>query len=160
MRRTTLLLLVIIVILGVGMSITIYQYIMLETRYNSLLKEVEGVTVRVNILIDYGDGRRVWHNNTITPVGWSLLNVTSKIAKVTATYYPQYDSYFIDAIDDVGLNKPKEKESWFWMIWIWDPSSREWKISEVAADDLVMKNDDIVAWVFQDTSSWPPKPPS
>ncbi len=160
MRRITLSLVLLLIVVGAIASYTFYQYTILEARYTSLLKEVEGLTYRVNILIDYGDGRRVWYNNTLVPIGWSFYNATLKIARVKATYYPQYDSYFVDAINGVGENKPPEKASWYWIAWWWDKETRTVKLFEVGSDKYLLKKDDVVAWVFEDTSTWPPKPPS
>ncbi len=160
MKRITLLLVISLIVVGTVASYIFYQYSILEARYALLLKEVEGLTYRVNILIDYGNGTRVWYNSTLVPIGWSLYNATLKIAKVKATYFPQYDAYFVDSINGVGENKPPEKASWYWMIWLWDKENLAWKLSEVSSDKYLLKKDDIVAWVFQDTSIWPPKPPS
>ncbi|MEM4417262.1 MAG: hypothetical protein QXD32_04300, partial [Nitrososphaerota archaeon] len=63
-----------------------------------------------------------------------------------------------EGINGVGLSKPTEKASWYWIIWVWDNGG--WRLLEVGADKYVPKAGDTFAWVFEDTSNWPPRPPT
>ena len=157
MRASTLALTVALVVVASAGLLGFYQYTVLERQYRTLLDQVESLTVRVNILIDYGDGRRIWFNDTLIPVGWSLYNATRMIADVKATYYPEYDSHLVEAINGVGLDKPAGKSSWYWIIWVWDNGG--WRLLEVGSDKHILRDGDTVAWVFEDTSQWPPAPP-
>ncbi|MEM3096123.1 MAG: DUF4430 domain-containing protein [Nitrososphaerota archaeon] len=158
MRAVTIALSIALIVAASASLLFFYQYTLLEARYSTLLQQVGSLTHTVNILLDYGDGRRVWYNGTLIPIGWSLYNATRRVAEVAATYYPEYDSYFVEGINGVGLSKPTEKASWYWIIWVWDNGG--WRLLEVGADKYVPKAGDTFAWVFEDTSNWPPRPPT
>lgn len=158
MKASTLALAVALIVVASAGLLIFYQYTILEARYQTLLRQLDTLTQTVNILLDYGDGRRIWYNGTLIPVGWSLYNATRSIADVTATYYPEFDAYFVEAINGVGLNKPADRANWYWIIWVWRDGG--WRLMEVGADKYTMADGDTVAWVYQDTSSWPPNPPS
>lgn len=118
-------------------------YYMRFQEYDSLLREYEKVTMRVNILIDYGNGTMVWHNNTLVSYGATLFNATERVAVVQSTYWPQYQAVFIDAINGV----PTTQEHWWWWKY-WDANSKEWKDGEVGADLYKLKPNEAVMWQY------------
>ena len=112
--------------------------------------------MKVNICIDYGNGTKVWHNNTLVPVGFTLLNATELIADVDYTTWPEQGA-FVNGINGVMLSS-EEKKSWFW--WRWDATISRWILGEVGADQHVLQRGEIVAWTYQSYETWPPPPPS
>jgi len=131
-----------------------YYYLRFQ-EYTRLSREYEAVTMKVNICIDYGNGTKVWRNNTLVSLGFTLLNTTELIADVDADY--TYGPAFINAIDGVE-NSLEEKKSWFW--WHWDTTSSGWMLGEVGADQHMLHRGDIIAWTYQSYGTWPPPPPS
>jgi len=119
-----------------------YYYLRFQ-EYDSLLHEYEKVTMRVNILIDYGNGTKVWHNNTLIPHGATLLNATERVAVVNSTYWPQYQAVFIDAINGLPTT---QTHFWWWKYW--DANSKEWKDGEVGADLYKLKPNETVMWQY------------
>ena len=107
-----------------------------------ILEECQNYVLHVNICIDYGNGTLVWHNNTIVPVGCTLLNATKIVAEVTAT---QYDwGYSVDAINGVHSNSTH-----FWIWYHWDNETKDWKYGEVASDQYVLSDEETVRWRYE-----------
>jgi len=120
-----------------------YNYLRFQ-EYDSLLSEYNAVTMRVNILIDYGKrGTEVWHNNTLVPQGATLLNATERVAVVQSTYWPQYQATFVDAINGLPTT---QLHYWWWKYW--DANSKEWKDGEVGADIYKLKPNETVMWQY------------
>ena len=119
-----------------------YYYLRFQ-EYVDLSHEYEAVTMRVNIAIDYGNGTRAWHNNTLVPLGATLLNATETIADVQTTYWPQYQAVFIDAINDI----PTTNEHYWWWKY-WDSEVQEWKDGEIGADIYKLRPQETVMWQY------------
>ncbi len=119
-----------------------YYYLRFQ-EYASLSREYEAVTMRVNIAIDYGNGTTDWHNNTLVPLGATLLNATETVADVQCTPYPQYQAVFIDAINDIPTT---ETHYWWWKYW--DAETHEWKDGEKGADIHKLKPLETVMWQY------------
>ncbi|MEM3614180.1 MAG: hypothetical protein QXK91_02655, partial [Nitrososphaerales archaeon] len=74
--------LLILLVLSSGLSVYFYlDSVDVKSRYNYVLSELRGVAFEVDLLIDYGNGSLVWHNNTLLPIGSSLLNATLKVSR-------------------------------------------------------------------------------
>jgi hypothetical protein len=108
--------------------------------------------LKVNLLIDYGNGTRRWHNGTLVPLGSSLLNATMQVASVNYTL-GTYGA-FVNSIN--GINNDKSR-SMYWMYWVFREG--KWVLGEVSADNFRLKDGDIVAWFYENCSKWPPEPP-
>lgn len=129
-----------------------YYYLRLQ-EYINLSREYEGVTMKVNIYIDYGNGTKgVWHNDTLVPVGFTLLNATKLIADVN-----NGDTGAVNSIDGVALSS-EEAKYWFW--WHWDTTASKWIFGEVGADQHLLSPEEILAWTFYSYEPWPPPSPS
>lgn len=115
--------------------------------YSDTLKDLDAVTVRVNLLIDYGNGTREWKNVTRVPIGTSLLNATLSVADVD--YGVSSLGAFINSINGVGGDK-------FWLGWCWNSTSLEWMSLLEGCDQFILHNGDTVAWYY--TSEWKPPP--
>ena len=119
-----------------------YYYLRFQ-EYVDLSHEYEAVTMRVNIAIDYGNGTKTWYNNTLVPLGATLLNATETIADVQTTYWLQYQAVFIDAINDV----PTTNEHYWWWKY-WDGEVQEWKDGEIGADSYKLRPRETVMWQY------------
>ncbi len=104
--------------------------------------------ISVNIGFKYKDGRVEWHNLTKVPVGSTLLEVTTKVAKVNYTTYKSIGA-FVESINGVKNEKP-----YYWMWWYWS-SSTGWTLGPVAADKYIVSDGEILMWYYQDTSGFP-----
>ncbi len=119
-----------------------YYYLRFQD-YVQLTREYEAVTMRVNIAIDYGNGTKVWYNDTIVPLGATLLNVTETVADVQSTPWPEYQAVFIDAINGIPTT---ETHFWWWKYW--SVETQEWKDGEIGADIYKLKPMETVMWQY------------
>ena len=135
---------------AVTTSTTIYFY----SQYNSLLAKVRGVTIHVNLGINYGDGRPTeWHNGTEVELGSTLLDVTMKVATVNYTIYPGMGA-FVNSINGVENSPP-----FYWMWWMWTAWGG-WVEGPVAADKYVVSDGETLCWYYENTTITPlPTPP-
>ncbi len=144
-----------LVLAGFTASYYYLQFSSAEGTYRQTLISLDKVSYQVNSLINYGNGTRQWFNNTRIPIGWNFFNATAAIATLDAKYSLEFKSYFINAINGVGLVKDAAHKNWFWTLWLWDPSTKDWKLSEVGADLIILTQGQTVAWNYADTSNWP-----
>ncbi|MEM3510693.1 MAG: hypothetical protein QW158_03190 [Nitrososphaerales archaeon] len=145
--------LLILLVLSSGLSVYFYlDSVDVKSRYNYVLSELRGVAFEVDLLIDYGNGSLVWHNNTLLPIGSSLLNATLKVSR-SVEYLGSDMGVFVNGIDGVGTKVVQKGHYWIW--WRFDKEKGEWTIGETAADQYMIKQGDILAWLYEDTSNYP-----
>lgn len=141
-RTLTLATLTMLVWAALTTSLLGYYYLRFQ-EYVNLSHEYEAVTMRVNIAIDYGNGTKVWYNNTLVPLGATLLNATETVVDVQSTPYPEYQAVFIDAINGIPTT---ETHYWWWKYW--DVEVKEWKDGEKGADIYKLKPQETVMWQY------------
>lgn len=161
--RTISIILVAVVVISFSFSVYAYQLFLGQRElYLKTLENLEAVSYEVDVLVNYGEGRLEWFNDTRVPIGWNFYNVTFFISRgnIDAMYFPQFGAHLVNAIKGVGLNKPQAQKDWYWIAWQWDEEKKSWKPIEVGADLFAVQNKQVLAWYFEDTSTWPPKPPT
>ena len=141
-----------------------YLYGTYKVLYEEARGQLEALTVRVNVLIDYGNGTRIWFNDTLASAGYTVFDVLCLIANVdyvaysgpTWVGYPNNTAYFVMGINGVYMNAT---HAWFW--WYWDPTTREWVLPPYGANHVnaTVVDGGIYAWVYESYASWPPPPP-
>lgn len=148
-----------VTIISTGSAIYFYQSsATYEERYRELTKKLEGTVYQVNYLVNDGQNR-VWHNETLVPVGWTLFNLTLKMAEGDVDYgFGEYGA-FVNAIKGVGLKKDETHQSYFWLWWRFDPVKRSWVMGESSSDFYHLRDGDTLAWSYSDTSKFPDIPP-
>jgi hypothetical protein len=102
------------------------------------------VPTTVGVTFDYGDDNVRTETITIM-VGATALNALEKIATVEKTYYPQFETYFIDSIDGVA-NDPDAGYWWTWDIWNEDIS--DWEHASVGAGVYHLKSGDNIRFIL------------
>ncbi len=106
--------------------------------------------ITVNLGFKYENGTVIWHNNTRTIKGSTLLDLTKIVANVNYTTYPS--GSFVNSINGV-----KNKKPYYWIWWYWSKSG--WILGPVAADKYVVSNGETLLWYYENTSSYPPSKP-
>jgi len=96
----------------------------------------------VSLLINYGNGTQVWHNNTLVSIGASLLNATRIVSNIDYTL-GQWGA-FVTHINGVG-----DDPNTFWVFNIWNSTSTSWDYGLVGAEAYILKEKEIVSWVYQ-----------
>ncbi len=133
-------------LLAVSFYASVYYY-MEYTKYRGLYREALSELKKyskyifVDILIDYGNGTRVWYNGTLVPRGYSLFDATRVIAEVQ---YKRYSwGVFITEINGVSGDKT---HAWLW--YQWNSTSGKWEMGSVGADSFILRDGDVVSWVY------------
>jgi archaellum component FlaC len=105
---------------------------------------IKPLVYATNILVDFGNGTKVWYNNTSVQPGWNLYIATLLITKgnLQATWYPQYNAHFV-----TGLYGVVNSGNNAWFIWTWNSTSH-WQIAQYGADQLPVFNGSIYAWTY------------
>jgi len=104
----------------------------------------------VDLLVDFGNGTKVWYNDTRVPIGYTLLNLTySRLHSVEYTVYPF--GVFLNKI--MGI---PNQGTWYW-LW-WEYGQEGWKMGETGADAAKLKDGGVYAWIYTDTSKLPSSP--
>lgn len=151
-----LLIIVIIIFSSVLVGETFYlaglrrQMDMLREEMEMLGESIEPITLRVSLLVKYDNGTKVWFNNTLVPVGWSLFNLTLHATKGNVEYQASYFGLFVTSINNV-----KQYGSNYWLWYRWDPESQDWTLGETGADSYMLRRNDVLAWYLADTSKYP-----
>ncbi len=103
--------------------------------------------VVVNVLIDYGNGTRVWFNSTVLRRGATVLDALMAVAKVNYTL----GSYgaFVNSINGVANRVVSKNEGYYWMWYIYDRTSRTWRLGEVASNAYELSDGDVIMWKYQ-----------
>ncbi|MBS7635154.1 hypothetical protein KEJ34_06675 [Candidatus Bathyarchaeota archaeon] len=109
--------------------------------YEELLRELESLTIIVNLKIDYGNGTVLWYNKTRLPLDSNLFNSTMKVAMVE--YIIGEYGVFVTKINGVGGDPNR-----FWLWYYLDPDKEEWILGPVACDRWKLRNGSILAWVY------------
>lgn len=117
------------------------EYTKYENMYETTLQDLESLTMRVSILIDYGNESKEWHNNTRVPLGANLLNVSLIVAEVNYTI-SQWGA-FVNTINGVGGDF-----GYYWLWYYWDTTSAQWKMGAVGSDVYILHHGYIVSWVY------------
>ena len=110
----------------------------LDVEYRRALNALEEYTVKVSIMIDYGNGTVIWFNGTRVGAGETLLNATLRVADVA--YTVSDFGAFVDAVNGVrGL------ENHYWLWYTYDGG---WVMGPVGADVWRLHDGDVVAWRY------------
>jgi len=103
----------------------------------------------VNILLNFGNGTRRWHNDTQVQPGWNLYTATVVLTggDMQATWYPPSPAlgpgeHFVNSIDEVSGTATS-----YWSVWTYN-STALWQMSPVGADLIPVYNGSVFAWVF------------
>ena len=158
-RHSTYLILGCLVWAVLGTSATAYYYTQYTTyrhEYSNLAKQLDSVSIRVNVLLSYGNETRVWQNSTVLP-----LNSTAFIAISTTAADLDYTDYggelgiLITAINGVAGNS-----TCGWFYWYWDSQNSHWMLPEYSAAKHILHDGDTIAFAYSDFLGWPPPPPT
>ena len=114
--------------------------------YKDLSKNLGEVSISVNTLIDYGNGTKTWYNNTILPIGASVLNATIKVAMLN--YSVSSYGAFVNSINGVWNNK--DKNLW-WLWYYWDSAELKWILGPVACNSYTLNDGSIVGWNYTES---------
>jgi hypothetical protein len=144
---------IVVLIAAVLVSSTFAGYYLLQYQqaqgnsnlYLSELKQASSSKpITTDILLDYGNGTRIWYNGTVVQPGWNLYLATTVVTKgdMNTTWYPSYGEHLVTGIGRVLNNA---NESWF--IWSYNLTSH-WQVADNGADQLPTYTGSVYAWSY------------
>lgn len=127
------------------------NYVTTEEKYANTLLSLNGVSYKFNTLIDYNNGTKIWYNQTIIPIGWSLFNATLKTTggKVEGSWSDF--GVFVTSINEVQGNGPE-----YWLWFSWDEAENRWMSGQTGAESHILTQGETVAWLL--TNDWAATP--
>ena len=111
---------------------------------NELKSATSSAPIATNMLLDFGNGTRVWYNGTVVQPGWNVYLVTVVVThgNLNSTWYPSYGEHLVSAIYGVENN---QNESWF--LWSYN-STASWQVAQEGADQLPASSGSVYAWAY------------
>ncbi|MEM2341753.1 MAG: DUF4430 domain-containing protein [Candidatus Bathyarchaeia archaeon] len=119
-----------------------------KSLYEKIVEEYENIMARmikVNVLIDYGNGTSEYHNEILVQRDSTLFEVMKRIAKID--YITSEYGVFITHINGVGGETGK-----YWLWYFLNVTSGEWEMLWESCDKHIMQDGETVAWNY--TASW------
>jgi len=121
------------------------QYSQAESQNSSYVQQLQRLGVRYSsdVLFDFGNGTRAWHNDTMFQPGLNLYTATQIVTdgQINDTYYPKFSEHFITAMYNVG-NTGND----YWGLWVYNAST--WQMPQVGADLIQVSNNSVFAWAY------------
>jgi hypothetical protein len=138
--------LVVLLVISSSLALVYYtQYGQVEAQNRSYVQQLQRLGVRYSsdILIDFGNGTRTWHNDTLFQPGLNLYVATQIVTggNINSTYYPKYSEHLITAMYDVA-NSGND----YWGLWNYNSTS--WQSAQVGADQIQVANNSVFAWTY------------
>jgi hypothetical protein len=142
----------------VNTSLPIYQQAssqlsQLWSKYLSL-KPASSSVYAADILVDFGNGTRLWHNDTRVQPGWNMYVETVVLSHgdLQAQWYPDYQEHLVTGIDGIS-----NSQTMSWFLWTYNETA-SWQTAQVGADLLPIYNGSVFAWTFcGETASYAPE---
>lgn len=122
----------------IGSFLAGYYYL----QYNDISTRVAGALIFVDVGVDYGNGTRVFNNDTKTITGATLFDVTKQTFNVT--YQVGLYGTEITSIDNVA-----KAGSYGWTYWVWNGTGSSWEIVWENADSHKVTNEETYVWYYQ-----------
>lgn len=161
--QPTLKSIIVLLIAGLLVSSTVagyyfLQYDQAQNNANVYLTELKSASasqpITMNLLLDFGNGTRIWYNGTVVQPGWNVYLATVAVTKgnMNDTWYPSFGEHTVNAIDGVQNNA---SDSWF--VWTYNATSH-WQLASVGADELPASAGSVYAWSYctYNTSTYAP----
>lgn len=110
---------------------------------------VAGVLISVDLGVDYGNGSRIWQNNTKGLTGQTLFDVTKQVANVTY----QTGMWGTEILSINGVSK---QGAFGWTYWVWNSTDHSYSIVWENVDKHLVANEETYMWYYQNSFNPPP----
>ena len=108
------------------------------------LKPASSSLYEANVLLEFGNGTRVWFNNSQLQPGWDMYTETVVLThgNLQAQWYPEFGEHLIQGIDGVNSSPTTS-----WFLWTYNATA-SWQPAAVGADLLPVYNGSVLAWTL------------
>lgn len=115
---------------------------------------MEFIPLKVNILLSYGNGTKIWYNNTAVPLGSTAFTALLAITDIKYTDYGEELGILVTSINGRVGNSTHG-----WLYWGWDAENSKWELPEYSASKYILHRGDTIAFAYESYATWPPPPP-
>lgn len=116
---------------------------------------LESISLRVNILIGYGNGTKTWQNNTAFPVASTAFTAILAASDIEYEDYGGELGILVTSINGVVSNSTHG-----WLYWYWDAENSVWVLPEYSCAKYILHRDDVIAFTYVNYATWPPSQPT
>lgn len=111
---------------------------------------LEGTSLRVNILLSYGNGTKTWHNGTVLPLGATAFTAVFSITdEINYTDYGGELGILVTSINRVANNSTHG-----WFYWYWDLETSQWILPNYSCAKYILHRGDTIAFTYANYMEW------
>jgi hypothetical protein len=115
---------------------------------------MNSVSLRVNVLVNYGDGARTWFNTTALPVGTATFTALQLVtSNVNYTNYGGTIGILVTSINGLVNNST---DGWFYYAKPAEASA--WTQPLYSCAQYILHKGDTIAFAYQSDNPWPTSP--
>jgi hypothetical protein len=126
----------------------------LSSTMGNLSEMMNSTSLRVNILVSYGNGTRSWFNNTALPVGSTAFTAILAMSDVKYKDYGGTLGILVTSIN--GLAGDSTAHGWFY--WYRDVETSTWVAPNYSCSQYILHRGDTVAFSYESFDPWPTSP--
>jgi len=126
-----------------------------SSNLGDITEVLESISLKVNILLSYGNGTKIWRNNTALPLASTAFTAILAIADIKYTDYGGELGILVTSINGVANNSTHG-----WLYWRWDAEKSEWTLPEYSCAKYILHRGDTIAWTYVSYTTWPPPSPT
>ena len=127
----------------------------LDANMEDIRSTLDGVALKVNILLSFDAESRVWYNDTVLPLGATAFTAVYSVADDIEYTDSNQSGIFVTSINGVA-NEGNNG----WLYWIWMPADSEWNLPLYSIEKYILRKGDVIAFTYRDVFEWPPPPPT
>jgi hypothetical protein len=139
-----------------------YEYENLANEFNTLsgalgdLSDImESISLRVDILVGYGNGTKIWYNKTALPLASTAFTSILAIADIEYSDYGGDLGILVTSINGLASDSTNG-----WFYWYWDADKAEWILPEYSCAKYILHRGDSIAFTYESYMKWPPPQPT
>ena len=110
------------------------QYDTYQKEYSNLTEQFNNISLKADILLNYGNGTKKWYNNTVLPLGATAFNATHTIAHTMN--YTNYEEWGVFVVSINGLTN---NSSYAWIYWTWDAQNFQWTLPTYSCSKHILQ---------------------
>lgn len=144
------------------------QYATYRDEYNNLLSELntlssamgnlsgvmDSISLRVDVLVRYGNGTDMWFNDTTLPVGSTAFTALRLV--ISAVDFIDYGG--TTGILVTSINGLANNSTHGWLYWYKDLQTSAWVSPNYPCSQYILHRGDTIAFSYESYDPWPTSP--
>jgi len=130
------------------------QQDMYQREYNEIAKQLTNISIKVDFVLNYGNGTRIWKNDTVLPLGSTAFNATIHIASDVG--YQDFGGEL--GILVTSINGVSQNNTHGWFYWVWEKENTMWLSMPYSCAKYILHEGDLLAITYACYSPWPEGP--